>query len=207
MRLTDIHTHILESTGKDSLYCCGTTYVANRNISTGIHPWDVTEHWKEEFSTVEEIAGKKNCLAIGECGIDRLRGCCMEVQEEAFRTHAILAEEIKKPLIIHCVKGADTILAVHKEIKPAQAWIIHGFKGKPEQAIQFTRTGLYLSFGERFNSESLLATPLDKLLIESDESRMPIEEIYCLVAKTKDMTPEELANIVRNNAEKCGIQL
>lgn len=207
MELIDIHTHTLPQENPHAIYCCGTEYIADRMISAGVHPWHITDDWKEQFKIVETIVQKENCIAVGECGIDKIKGGDVTVQEKLFRAHAELAEETKKPLIIHCVKGADTILALHKEIKPEQAWIIHGLRGKPEQAIQFTRAGLYLSFGERFNSDSLLATPLDKLLIESDESRLGIDKIYELIAKTTGKSIKELAETIKENCERCGIIL
>jgi TatD DNase family protein len=119
----------------------------------------------------------------------------------------MLAEEVKKPLIIHCVKGLDEIIAMHKETVPQQAWIIHGFRGKPQQAEQLVKAGFYLSFGERFNVESLKATPLERLFVESDESNFGIYEIYRRISQTKGYSIEELAMTVRKNAANCNIIL
>ncbi|MBQ8336878.1 MAG: TatD family hydrolase [Bacteroidaceae bacterium] len=207
MEFTDIHTHMPPAEGKPAIYNCGTEHIAGIKVSAGIHPWNVSDDWEEKFKIVEAIAQNDNCIAVGECGIDKLKGGCTEIQEEAFRAHAMLAEKIKKPLIIHCVKSIDAIIAMHKETAPEQAWIIHGFRGKPQQAMQLIKAGLYVSFGEHFNAESVKAVPLERILIESDESRLPIEEIYSLAAEAKGITAEELACIVRDNAKKCNMLL
>ena len=200
MKFIDIHTHnkseetayaIFNSNGEPTTGCA----------SVGIHPWDVDNNWKERFRTIKELAKVPDITAIGECGIDRAHsGAGLELQTEVFRAHITLSEELKKPLIIHCVKAFDNIIALHKECKPQQAWIIHGFRGKPQQAEQLTRAGLYLSLGEHFNAESAKVIPADKLFIESDESSLPINEIYNSVAQARNMSLEELILQIETNA-------
>lgn len=206
MKFIDIHTHnkseettyaIFNSNGEPTTGCA----------SVGIHPWDVDNNWEERFRTIKELAKAPDITAIGECGIDRAHsGAGLELQTEVFRAHITLSEELKKPLIIHCVKAVDNIISQYKECKPQQAWIIHGFRGKPQQAEQLTRAGLYLSLGEHFNAESAKVIPADKLFIESDESSTPVEEIYAAVAAARRCSTEELACQVSDNAERCGIR-
>ena len=112
---------------------------------------------------------------------------------------------MRKPLIIHCVKAFDSIIALHKEYRPQQAWIIHGFRGKPQLAEQLTRAGLSLSLGEHFNEESARIILAEKLFIESDESKVPIEEIYARIAKARGCSVEELVWQISANATHCGI--
>ena len=205
MELLDIHTHKADSNNLSSIYNSN-IYIEERNISIGIHPWNISNDWKEFFTAIKEHARKENVRAIGECGIDKLKSPAgLEQQIEIFKAHAILAEEVNKPLIIHCVKGFDELIALHKEMNPVQAWIIHGFRGKPQQTEQLTKAGFYLSFGEKFNTESLKSTPVEKLFVESDESNLPIHEIYRNIAENKGISTEELAMQTAQNAQKCGI--
>lgn len=205
MKLFDIHTHNVDSNPQSSIYN-SKAYIDGRRISIGIHPWNIDDSWKELFSAIKKEASKENVCAIGECGIDKLKSpATAEFQKEVFKVHAMLAEKVKKPLIIHCVKGLDEIIALHKEITPEQAWIIHGFRGKPQQAEQLIKNGFYISFGEKFNSDSLKATPIEKLFIESDESNIEIDEIYRRIAEARGCTTEELALSVINNAGKCNL--
>ena len=207
MRLFDIHTHNVDSDPQSSIYS-SKVYIDERRISIGIHPWTIDTCWKELFSTIKEEASKVNVCAIGECGIDKLKSpVTTELQQEVFKAHAQLAEELKKPLIIHCVKGFDEIIALHKDITPGQAWIIHGFRGKPQQAEQLIKNGFHISFGEKFNSDSLKTTPMEKLFVESDESNIGIDKIYHRIAEARGCTTEELALSVISNAEKCDLIL
>ncbi|MBO7229990.1 MAG: TatD family hydrolase [Bacteroidaceae bacterium] len=207
MELLDIHTHNTEHDYRTAILNCK-RYSAERNISTGIHPWDITDEWEQTFAVIRQTARHENVKAIGECGIDKLKSAApLTLQQEVFKAHAMLAEEVRKPLIIHCVKGFDEIIAIHKKTLPQQAWIIHGFRGKPQQTEQLLKAGFYISFGEKFNMESLKAMPLERLFVESDESNIGIYEIYSIIAQTKGCSMEELAIAVRKNAANCNIIL
>ncbi len=200
MKLIDIHTHNKEQEGI-AIYNSDTSYLEDRPISMGLHPWDIGDDWKEKFIAVAEKAEESNVVAIGECGLDKARTeVPFGVQEEVFRAHIELSEKLHKPLIIHCVKAHDRVLALHKEISPSQAWAIHGFRGKPQLAMQLAKAGIYLSFGELFNAESIKAVPQEMILIESDESSKPVREIYRAIAAARGTTIEELAGTVEENA-------
>ncbi len=200
MILLDIHTHNEEASASAAILN-SRHYRSGRVISIGIHPWHIEEHWQAEFRAIETAASNSNVAAIGECGIDRIKSPAnIEVQETMFRAHAQLAEKVQKPLIIHCVKAIDEIIALRKDIKPEQPWIIHGFRGKPQQAEQLARAGFHISFGERFNPLSAKSIPADKIFIESDESSMPLIDIYNSVAAAKGISTKELARQTASNA-------
>ena len=109
--------------------------------------------------------------------------------------------------MIHCVKAYNELIPIHKAISPKQAWIIHGFRGKPAQAEQLIRAGFYISLGEQFNPDSAKAIPAERLFIESDESNVAIADIYAAVAQARGTTVEELALQTIKNAARCGIIL
>lgn len=149
--------------------------------SIGVHPWS-TENMtdRQADAAIEEIRKKvfdDRVIAIGECGLDRLRGGSKELQEKIFRALISLSEEASKPLIIHSVKSNEDIIRIKKELKPSQLWIIHGFRGKKEAAQQLINNGIALSIGERFNSESIKAIPSGMLFMETDESELSVKEI------------------------------
>lgn len=203
----DLHTHNPEADKRHAILNCS-SYIAGRHISLGIHPWNITECWQRQLAAIEDSIDRQNIVAIGECGLDKLKSPAdIELQKEIFRAHALLAEKTEKPLIIHCVKAQDELIAIHRSISPKQAWIIHGFRGKPSQAEQLTRAGLYISLGEHFNPDSAKAIPADRLFIESDESSATIADIYAAVAKAKGINIEELALLTMQNATECGIIL
>ena len=207
MKYPDIHTHKRRGDAYPAILNTQED-ATDGTISVGIHPWNVDKDWKERFHTIEELAKAPNVVAIGECGIDKVRmTATLETQVEAFRAHIALSESLQKPLIIHCVKAYDAIIALHKETKPHQAWIIHAFRGKPQQASQLVKAGLYLSLGEHFNEESARCIPSDRLFIESDDSDTPIENIFSSIASARGCSVEKLIHTVHENLARCGFNL
>lgn len=206
MTFIDLHTH--NGAPAANTIFNSNCYIDGRSISIGIHPWHINNDWQNIFADIATHAKADNVVAIGECGFDMLKSpATAELQEEIFRAHAQLAETLCKPLIIHCVKAFDRLMSLHKDIKPQQAWVIHGFRGKPQQAEQLTKAGLYISLGEKFNHESAKAIPTERLFIETDESACPIAEIYRAVAQAKGITAEALAQQTMQNAKRCNIVL
>ena len=206
MTFIDLHTH--NNAPAANTIFNSNCYIDGRSISIGIHPWHINNDWQNIFADIATHAKADNVVAIGECGFDMLKSpATTELQEEIFRAHVQLAETLCKPLIIHCVKAFDRLMSLHKDIKPQQAWVVHGFRGKPQQAEQLTKAGLYISLGEKFNHESAKAIPTERLFIETDESACPIAEIYRAVAQAKGITAEALAQQTMQNAKRCNIVL
>lgn len=166
--------------------------------SVGIHPWD-TDKPAELLPDVSQLAANPAVVAIGECGLDPLRGGPMFRQLQHFKMQVDLSERVAKPLVIHAVKSADLILGLKRDLNPTQTWIIHGFRGKPALAGQLTAKGIFLSFGERFNAETLKSVPEELLLAETDESVLSIEEI---VARLSEVRGKDLTEIIAANTAR-----
>jgi TatD DNase family protein len=178
---------------------------SERLFSAGLHPWYIGVDWEEQLRILGEIAGKKRVMLIGEAGLDKLCKTDFALQQTVFLRQIELAEEVQKPLIIHCVKAWPELIAIRKKVLPSVPWIIHGFRGKPELARQLLELDFYLSYGEKFNAESVRITPLDRLCTETDESRLSIEEICFRIAEVKGISVEELiekANCLVANKER-----
>ena len=174
----------------------------NRSVyaSVGIHPWTLTEENADiQWETLRESVKNKQIIAIGECGLDKLKGPSIELQTAVFKQEAALAEEHCLPLIIHCVKSFNELIQIKKEISPQQPWIIHGFRGKAALALDCIRHGFYLSTGSNFQENALKAIPLDRLFIETDESEEIIGSIYHHIAETKGISLEELIEAINKN--------
>jgi TatD DNase family protein len=132
-------------------------------------------------------------LAIGECGLDGLAKVPMEIQQKLFRWHYEWSERLERPMVIHCVRALDELMRLRREWKPSQVWIFHGFRGKPQQLKSLVSAGFYVSFGFRFNEESMRLCPAERLLLESDNDPRPIRGLYEEAAKIRMTSLEELA--------------
>lgn len=175
----DFHTHNLLAPAGDAIINLPLSAVKQPEdfliregalYSVGLHPWwtseadDVDALWEN----VKVLASHSQVVAIGECGFDRLRGD-IEVQKHLFPLHVSLSETLKKPVILHCVRAFDILLAAKKELRPRQRWTVHGFRGCPSLARQLLDAGFDLSYGKQYNSESFRLTPPDRRHIETDE--------------------------------------
>lgn len=167
--------------------------------SIGLHPWYLKMDWRDYTKKIT-VYGVEQSLFIGECGFDRLRyQVPMEVQIEAFEAMAAIAEKYHKPMIIHCVSAFDVLLAEKKKLNPTVRWIIHGFRGKPKLLQQLVSNGMYISFGEHFNPESLKACPLYRMFFETDEFKGSVYNIYERASVYLDISVNALDEIITSN--------
>jgi len=197
--LIDIHTHNMLSSNDLAVHNITVLEVKsflakkeNRLFSIGFHPWIADSYTDELFEKIEFYATNKNCVLVGECGLDKYSKVPFNTQKVVFEKQITLSERLKKPLLIHCVGYYNELFALKKKLQPSQPWIIHGFRGKPQLAKQALKLDIFLSYGVHFNDESVLVTPLDKLCIETEESKQNIELIYQKVTAIKSCKTEAL---------------
>lgn len=137
--------------------------------SLGIHPWNAADATPELLALLRVRAEENNVVAIGEAGLDRLRGPSLEIQHPVFEAQARIADEVSKPLIIHSVRTVPEVISLHKRMSPSVPWIIHGFRGGPDAARQLlARPGIYISLGSRFRADAEAVIPPERLLRETD---------------------------------------
>lgn len=182
--MKDIHSH---KPNPDSVYNLNLeelhapTYPDSKQpLSVGLHPWWITPDWENDFRQVERWSHNSQVKWIGETGLDKNKGPLLSIQKEVFLAHIHLSESIKKPLLIHCVKAIDEVLKIKKGINPKQLWIFHGFRGKPQQMHQLLNAGFHISFGPKFNRESLLSCPIECRYLETDDSGLLPSEVQSL---------------------------
>lgn len=207
MYFIDIHTHQKSTNG--NVFSIVNKYPNSVDFSVpfsiGIHPWFIDKDIiEQDFLVVEEKLEHKNCIALGECGLDKLTKTDFELQKSVFKKHIQLSEKHQKALVIHCVKAFQELFEFHKEWQPKQNWIIHGFSKNLQVAESLLKNGMILSFGASIINnkklqEVVLKIPLDKFFIETDNSEIRIEKIYQKVANIKRIEVLELQQIIEKN--------
>ena len=203
MFLFDFHHHHPQK--KSGLYNANILEdVFTKPFSIGLHPKDIDENWKKNLQVVKDISADKNCKAIGECGLDRLIAVDFELQKSVFEAQIDWANEIQKPIIIHCVRSFSETIALGNKSKVQM--VIHGFNKKNALAQELLSHGFFLSFGKAvLNRVSLQLVikevPLEKIFLETDDSDFEIVELYQKVADIKSISVEELQNQIQKNLE------
>lgn len=168
----------------------------------GIHPWNVTyENIDILINEYDNKLMNNMFIGIGECGLDKLCKSPMEAQKKVFIHQIMCSEKFRLPLILHCVKAVDEVLAIKKEIKPQQPWIFHGFRGKAPQLLQLINNGFYISFGVHYNVDALKMCPLNRIFLETDDKNIFVGKVYEQVSKDLYISVGELEGIISNNAQ------
>ncbi|MFO7564596.1 MAG: TatD family hydrolase [Enhygromyxa sp.] len=199
-------------------------------FSLGLHPFFVLEITSAAASDlVEELKfyvkrAVPKVRAIGECGLDFLRGRAIDQREHqlaVFRAQLELARETGLPLTIHCVRAHGPMIELLRE-RPSPPSVLHAFSGSAEVARACVAAGHYVSFAgnlllanARKVVEAALAVPDDRLLIETDTpdqtppARRPadnepafIVDIAQRLAELRKTSVEAIAAITFANAER-----
>lgn len=166
---TDIHTHDLRAGDKAIINLpWGADVPEAGSYSVGIHPWDTEGTVESDFERLRLLAAHPRVVAIGESGIDMLRGAPVERQLDIFRRHVAVSEAVGKPLIIHAVRSLPMIMHERKTLRPKQPWVIHGYRGNAATARQLLALGIDISLGQRYNPDVMAVVPPDRLYRESD---------------------------------------
>jgi len=179
--------------------------ITAKAFTAGIHPWHLNEYNRDQLlEYVSNVASDPNLIAFGEAGFDKLRGPSVELQTSTFAEQVKIAGDYNKPLVIHCVRAWEELLAAHRNMKPLTPWLVHGFRGKKELALQLIKRGMYLSFWFDFvlrpeSAELLRFLPNDRIFLETDGADVDIRDIYRKVSIDLGMDVDELKKIVFNN--------
>ncbi len=167
-KIPDNHVGIFQSDGNytESLF------------SVGVHPWDSDVKSADELISA---MSHPNCRAIGEIGLDRLQGPSIEIQRAMLLDQLRLAKEHKKPVLFHIVKAWDEFYSLVKS-QQQTPWIIHGFN-TPKQFPRLVQTKVIFSLGpssiQNPHMQPLLhQIPLNRLLFETDDSTIDINQVY-----------------------------
>lgn len=202
--LIDIHTHKLPAVPGSALYSLpmGICDIPDAQIcSVGFHPWDTCIDNAAGLEWVASMARNPQVAAIGECGLDRLRGAVIPEQLRILRYQIEISERYAKPLVLHVVRMTDTILSLRRESRPQMPWLVHGFRRGPECVQQLMNAGIFVSFGSRFNRESMLCVGLDRLLLETDAGD-DIMAVANLAASVFGVTQEQIVQTAVVNTDR-----
>lgn len=176
--------------------------------SIGIHPWYIDENRLEsDLQIIEEKLQQPECLALGECGLDKRIEIPMALQFKVFEKQIALAEKYQKPLVLHLVAAYQELVEIKNRLNISVPIILHGFSKNEQTAKQMIDNGFYLSFGKYLlrNPELkqvFLSVPNDRFFLETDTIEESLEDVYNLASQYKDMSIEALQEQVGANWKK-----
>lgn len=143
----DFHTHSLTPPAEDaaalvSVPALPETRAARQYRSLELHPWHLPETWQGLPPAFTEQLPQAD--AVGEIGLDRLRGPAMPVQLAYCRAALEAARDCRKPVVFHCVRAFAELLELVREIG-CERKLLHGFHGSPAFLAEVRRHGFLVS--------------------------------------------------------------
>ncbi|MGC6433088.1 MAG: TatD family hydrolase [Crocinitomicaceae bacterium] len=198
----DCHTH-RNFNGINSIVNLRDSNQEHHNFyySYGFHPWEI-EVSQGSWDKFELYLQDRKCLALGEIGLDKLKGPKLEVQTSRLYKQLEVNQTYNLPVIIHCVKSWNELNKIARTFKNFK-WVFHGFN-KVSILDEILKEGWMISVGASIlNNEKLQnaiqTIPDEQLLLETDDKEMDIFEIYQKISKIKKISLSELEGIITNN--------
>ena len=158
-------------------------------LSVGLHPWSLPKEVSSPtvevaLDQLNKLAQEGRIVAVGEAGWDAHSLAAMDYQQQLVEAQWQIAEENRLPMILHVVKRWQELEYFIHRSRPTVPLIVHGFRGKAPLAQRLLHLGVWLSLGRYYNRESLCeAWKAGRLLLETDDSFLPIASIYRAVAE------------------------
>ncbi len=188
------------------------------SVSVGVHPMH------DELLDVDHIkslASNPKVVAIGETGLDYYyhKGD-NQIQQDRFRTHIQIANDLNKPIIVHTRDaGQDTLEILRSENAEQCSGVIHCFTETMSFAEKALELGFMISFSgiTTFRNADALRevakhVPDDKLLIETDSPYLApvphrgkqnwpslVKHVAETLAEVRNTSVEEIAKISKDN--------
>lgn len=250
MQIFDAHAHLQDEKlfsrledivpaarliGVEKIVCCGTSEADWDDVakvkrkypnlviaSFGLHPWYLKLRTSAWFDVLKTHLIKIPSV-IGEIGLDFvLTDLDQEEQKDIFSQQLQLAQELKRPVSIHCRRAWEellSVLAAHGVLKAGG--VIHSYSGNVDLIPQLVKYNLFFSFsgsitfsGNKRVHKTLRAVPPERLLIETDspdllplgaaEPNVPanIRMVVLAAAKELGLSEEKIAQSTFANALK-----
>ena len=176
----------------------------------GLHPEEVRDDWRNVLSDIKAKLTEAQVVAIGEVGLDFYWSREFEqAQLAAFEEQVRWAVELQLPLMIHCRKAQQEMVAILKRYKDdLPGGVFHCFTGNEQEAKELLRferfvlgVGGVLTFKKSHLPEVLPAcVPLNRIVLETDAPYMaPVP------MRGQRNEPAFVAHVLQRLAEAYGV--
>lgn len=187
--------------------------------AVGLHPDAADEI--DRIDEIRSLCGNKKVVAVGEIGLDyHYEEHSRDIQKKAFEEQLKLAAELDMPVVIHSRDAWEDTMELLRKYRPKG--VMHCFSGSAETAREIVEMGMYVGFtgvvtfkNAKKALKALEAVPLDRLLVETDCPYMAPEPnrgkrnysgylpyTIAAMAAVKGLSPDEMAEITAENAER-----
>lgn len=198
--------------------------------AVGIHPF-----WAHEVTAMdldaalgrlESALADPAIVAVGECGLDRVRAkhgaAPLEWQVELLERQLEIAQRRALPVILHCVRAHGRLIEILDAVGPLpKGGVLHAYSGSAELIPRYAERGMYFGVGGAITRPAaargrrvLLEVPYDRLVLETDAPDQPpswstppnqpaeLRRIAEAIANLRGVTLETLAEQTTENAAR-----
>ena len=174
----------------------------------GLHPEDVKADWRDVLAAIKPAL--QSVKAVGEVGLDYYWSREFEKEQlEAFEEQVRWAVEFQLPLMIHCRKAQNEMVAIIKKYhNDLPGGVFHCFTGNEHEAaelLQFDKFVLGIGGVSTFKKSHLpevlpAVVPLDRIVLETDAPYMaPVPK------RGERNEPAFVAYVLKRLAEAYGV--
>ena len=174
----------------------------------GLHPEDVKADWRDVLAAIKPAL--QSVKAVGEVGLDYYWSREFEKEQlEAFEEQVRWAVEFQLPLMIHCRKAQNEMVAIIKKYQnDLPGGVFHCFTGNEHEAaelLQFDKFVLGIGGVSTFKKSHLpevlpAVAPLDRIVLETDAPYMaPVPK------RGERNEPAFVAYVLKRLAEAYGV--
>ena len=174
----------------------------------GLHPEDVKADWRDVLAAIKPAL--QSVKAVGEVGLDYYWSREFEKEQlEAFEEQVRWAVEFQLPLMIHCRKAQNEMVAIIKKYQnDLLGGVFHCFTGNEHEAaelLQFDKFVLGIGGVSTFKKSHLpevlpAVVPLDRIVLETDAPYMaPVPK------RGERNEPAFVAYVLKRLAEAYGV--
>lgn len=174
----------------------------------GLHPEDVKADWRDVLAAIKPAL--QSVKAVGEVGLDYYWSREFEKEQlEAFEEQVRWAVEFQLPLMIHCRKAQNEMVAIIKKYQnDLPGGVFHCFTGNEHEAaelLQFDKFVLGIGGVSTFKKSHLpevlpAVVSLDRIVLETDAPYMaPVPK------RGERNEPAFVAYVLKRLAEAYGV--
>ena len=148
----------------------------------GLHPCSVSTEWKSQLDEIKGHLLKKDCVAIGEIGVDLYWDQKLKAEQiDAFETQIQWAKSLDLPIAIHSRSALDLTIDIVSDHQDGNLkGVFHCFDGEAKHLDAICDLGFYIGLGGilTYKKNSALRAvveraPLDRIVLETDAPYLP----------------------------------
>jgi TatD DNase family protein len=189
--------------------------------SAGLHPHEAGAFSESTLLEIQGLLDHEAVVAVGETGLDfYYENAPRDLQTDAFRAQAELADRNSFPLIVHSRDADLETASIIQEFEGRVIGVLHCFTGGRDLLEVGLAADWYVSFSgivtfAKELEDAVRVVPAERLLIETDSPYLApapkrgrrnepsfLPHTCRRVAELRDSTVEEVGALTRENARR-----